>query len=219
MPAISLSLLVIAVTASAASADTLDQQQTDTSAHGYVVGPSSGASSSAETFTAGLSGGLDRVDLFLDCFVCSNTVGVTVQISNASGGAPGATVLATASIPAASVGSAPGAFVPVAFSNPAAVQAGTQYTIVAFTGGSDTYRWYAAPGLPYSGGQGYSSGSSPPGSWLAAGKTFAFKTYVNITAPQPPGPTGQRAAALAKCKHKHGKKRKKCKKRAKSLPV
>ena len=33
------------------------------------------------------------------------------------------------------------------------------------------------------------------------------------------GPTGQRAAALAKCKHKHGKKRKKCKNRASLLPV
>ena len=44
---------------------------------------------------------------------------------------------------------------------------------------------------------------------------------VSVTAPDavPPGPTGQRAAALAKCKHKHGKKRKKCKKRASLLPV
>ena len=33
------------------------------------------------------------------------------------------------------------------------------------------------------------------------------------------GPTGQRAAALAKCKKKHGKKRKKCKQRANLLPV
>ncbi len=32
-------------------------------------------------------------------------------------------------------------------------------------------------------------------------------------------PTGQRAAALKKCKNKHGKKRKKCRKRAKTLPV
>ena len=35
----------------------------------------------------------------------------------------------------------------------------------------------------------------------------------------PPGPTGERAAALKKCKKKHGKKRKKCVKRAKRLPV
>lgn len=32
-------------------------------------------------------------------------------------------------------------------------------------------------------------------------------------------PTGQRAAALAKCKKKHGKKRKKCKNNANQLPV
>jgi hypothetical protein len=35
----------------------------------------------------------------------------------------------------------------------------------------------------------------------------------------PTGPAGQRAAALAKCKKKHGKKRKKCKQRANLLPV
>jgi CSLREA domain-containing protein len=32
-------------------------------------------------------------------------------------------------------------------------------------------------------------------------------------------PTGQRAAALKKCKHKHGRARSKCKKRARTLPV
>jgi hypothetical protein len=34
-----------------------------------------------------------------------------------------------------------------------------------------------------------------------------------------PGPTGERAAALKKCKHKHGEKRRKCKRRANRLPV
>lgn len=49
---------------------------------------------------------------------------------------------------------------------------------------------------------------------------------VSVTAPDalgPPavsaGPTGQRAAALAKCKRKHGGKRKKCKQRANLLPL
>ncbi len=43
---------------------------------------------------------------------------------------------------------------------------------------------------------------------------------VSVTAPDAiPSLTGQRAAALAKCKHKHGKKRKKCRKRASLLPV
>jgi hypothetical protein len=36
----------------------------------------------------------------------------------------------------------------------------------------------------------------------------------------PPGPTGQRGAALKKCKKKHSKKaRRKCRKRAKRLPL
>lgn len=46
---------------------------------------------------------------------------------------------------------------------------------------------------------------------------------VSVTAPDAlapvAAPTGQRAAALAKCKHKHGKKRKKCRKRANQLPL
>jgi hypothetical protein len=50
-------------------------------------------------------------------------------------------------------------------------------------------------------------------------------TRVNVAAtlvppPVPSGPTGQRAAALKKCKKKHSKKaRKKCRKRAHKLPV
>jgi hypothetical protein len=44
-----------------------------------------------------------------------------------------------------------------------------------------------------------------------------------ICEPEPasagPGATGQRAAALKKCKKKHGKKRRKCKRRANRLPV
>jgi hypothetical protein len=215
----------LTMSASAASADTLDQQQTDTSSPtpAYVTGPMTGPSSSAVTFTAGLSGALDRADLSLDCFVCSNTTGVTVQIRDTSAGAPGTNVLATASIPAASVPMSP-VFIPVAFNAPATVHAGTQYAIVAFVAsGSDTYRWRAAAGTPYSGGRGFSSGATPPPtSWNPATVTPAFKTYVIPTASQTPGttgPTGQRAAALAKCKHKHGKKRKKCKKRANLLPV
>jgi hypothetical protein len=34
-----------------------------------------------------------------------------------------------------------------------------------------------------------------------------------------PGPTGQRAAALKRCKHKHGKARRKCNRRARRLPL
>jgi hypothetical protein len=41
-----------------------------------------------------------------------------------------------------------------------------------------------------------------------------------VAVPAPPSaPTGQRAAALKKCKKKKGKARKKCKKRARALPV
>ena len=219
---VGIALGALGLAASSASADTLDQQQTDTSTNGYIVGPALGAAaSSAETFTAGLSGGLDRADLFLSTFG-ANPVAVTVEIRDTSSGTPSNNVLASGSIPAASVGSAPGAFVPVAFSSPATVQAGTQYAIVAYTGGSNGYKWWGANGTPYGGGHGFSDSHSPPTGWLTSPVTFAFRTYVNPAGSpsgSTSGPTGQRAAALAKCKHKHGKKRKKCKKRANLLPV
>jgi hypothetical protein len=43
--------------------------------------------------------------------------------------------------------------------------------------------------------------------------------FVTAPAIAPAGPTGQRAAALKKCKKKKGKARKKCKKKANKLPV
>jgi hypothetical protein len=45
--------------------------------------------------------------------------------------------------------------------------------------------------------------------------------FLNLSAgcEKPSSVTGRRAAALKKCKHKPGKKRKKCRKRAKKLPV
>ena len=50
----------------------------------------------------------------------------------------------------------------------------------------------------------------------------AFELGATASPPSATGPstpTGLRAAALRKCKHKHGKKRKRCKERAKRLPV
>ena len=66
----------------------------------------------------------------------------------------------------------------MALSAPATVQAGTQYGIVAYTGGSDTYVWGGSTGKPYSGGQAFTSPASPPGAWSALLNNFAFKTYV-----------------------------------------
>jgi hypothetical protein len=214
-----------AMAPSAALAGTLDQQQSDIGGNVFSIAT---PQSLAQTFTAGASGGIDQVDLSLFKTGGNPVLPLTVQIRDVSGVAPGGTVLASQTVPATALGSST-AFVPVSFAPAAPVTAGTQYAIVAFSPVTPppSYDWSASSTVnPYSGGAGFYTANSPPtGAWstLASGKDLGFKTYV---APTPPAaapsstPTGQRAAALAKCKHKHSKqKRRKCRKRANLLPV
>jgi hypothetical protein len=197
--------------ASSASAGTLDQQQT---AFDYDAGIGS-TQSIAQTFTPGISGKLDRIDLLLD-HLASPTASVNVQIRDASSAGPGSTVLASNSIPAASIGTA-AAFVPVTFASPASVTAGMQYAIVAYSADpSNDYGWGVKVANAYPGGTGFDAPDSPPNAstaWNMDSGDQAFKTYVVTPTP---GPT----ATLKKCK-KHKKKhsassaKKHCKKKKK----
>lgn len=214
--------------AASASAETLDQQQTDTSGTPFAV---HSVQSVAQTFTAGIGGGLDRADLHLRTSG-TPTAPLTVEIRDASGGTPGSTVLASASVPATAVSPSPGAFVPISFTPPAAVVAGTQYAIVAYSSAAfpNSYAWSDTRANPYAGGNGFAISNSPPsGSWdspFFPQLDFTFLTYVAPTpvAPIPPD-TGQRAAALTTCKrraakhHWSHKRLKGCKKDANRLPV
>src|SRR5262245_24700058 len=202
----------------AAAAGTLDQQQTIGGAAGLQI---NGSQSLAQTFTAGLSGGLDQVDLSLQKGGMGPTVPLTVEIRNAQSGVPGGAVLATGSVPASSGQTPPsGVFVPVTFATPAPVTAGTQYAIIAYASGADGshfYTWGINPAGGYAAGSVFFVSATPPGTtWTDfAPADSAFKTYVT-----PPAATGKRAAALKKCKKKKSKKqRKKCKRKAKKLPV
>jgi hypothetical protein len=215
--------------AASASAGTLDQQQTSSDADTGLFDDQS----AAQTFTAGSSGVVDQVDLSL--FRIGNPPNpVTVEIRSTSAGEPGAAVLASASILVSAIPVEPAfAFVPVTFATPAPVTAGTQYAIVAYSATTgDAVGWrYQNNTDPYSGGAAFfSADPHPPGPpWNEpAGDDYAFKTYVAPAPPASPSPsanTGQRAAALKKCKKRAkakqwSKKRlKKCKKRAKRLPV
>ena len=168
----------------------------------------------------------------------SVTTPLTVQIRDGSATAPGATVLASASVPTSAVtGSA--SFVPATFTSPASVTAGTQYSIVALNESPAISGWFWYSGKPvtnppsaYEGGRLYTSptGMAP---W-SEGNPFAdfeFKTYVAPPPPPPPGgsgggstgaapATGERAAALKKCKKKRSQTaKKKCRKKAKTKPV
>ncbi|MDX6616630.1 MAG: hypothetical protein QOD60_1721 [Solirubrobacterales bacterium] len=206
-----------------ALAGTQDQQQAQHD--GGMLGTANDLQSLAQTFTAGISGKLDRVDLYLS--KSGNPGPLTVEIRNTLSGAPGTTVLASTSVPASAVAVAAGS-IPITFAAPATVAAGTRYAIVASnttTGVPHTYSWlYSLATDSYTAGAPFTAIAPASTAWTASpGGDFTFTTYVVPSASAPStsaGPTGQRAAALKKCKKKHShKKRKKCKKRAQKLPV
>ena len=223
------SLAVFLMAPAVAAAGTLDQQQTAFDP-GFATVPAPGGNGAvAQTFTAGITGSLDRVDLLLASANPPATY-LSVEIRDAPGGVPGQAILASRPIPPSAVTSTTPQFIPVDFRPPAPVVAGTQYAIVAYSANVATtwFLWYFKNSDVYSGGQFFYNGTTPPtSSWTAApSQDLSFKTYVVPTpftpAPSPTpsaGPTGKRAAALAKCKHKHGKKRKRCKQQANRLPV
>jgi hypothetical protein len=205
----------------AALADTLDQQQ-----------PAGGSDvriqfdeSLAQTFTAGLTGGLDRIDLLLGAPDSTPDAPITVEIRDVSAGSPGTTVLATGSVPPSAVSSTD-AWVPITFGTAVPVTAGTQYSIAAYSSVDNTHSYFWAIDFPdpYPAGATFYQTVSPPGpTWTLAslGGDQAFKTYVEVPA-QPTGPTGKRAAAKKRCKkkfHKGTKQRKKCLRKARKLPV
>ena len=174
--------------AASASAGTLDQQQTSsTSTAGLFATQSVG-----QTFTAGITGGLDQADLLLSNENAPSAEPLTVEIRNASAGAPGTSVLASASIPNSAIGTI-AAFVPATFTTPAAVTAGTQYALVAYTTHltNDWGGWFYQDSTdPYSGGAGFNSMEPvpPQGSWSnqGGGDDYAFKTYVTPAPTTPP---------------------------------
>jgi hypothetical protein len=204
--------------APAALAATVDQQQLDGSGGSDAI---TSVSSAAQIFTAGASGGVGRVDLYLAKFGAPSAP-LRVDIQDVSAGSPGTTVLGSGSLPVSAVTGAP-AFVSVNLTSPASVVAGTQYAIVAYSQvpPGNNYAWSTAAALnTYAGGDPFTSPSSPAtsGPWGPfPAYDFAFKTYIGSGAA---GPTGQRAAALKKCKKKRPPKaRKKCRKKAARLPL
>ena len=163
------------VAASPASAGTLDQQQTSSGNGGQTYG---GDNFTAQTFTAGLSGGLDQVDLGLDeCFIIGGPSGVptpvTVEIRTVSGGQPTNTVLATSGVTVEARNT-----YEVIFATPARVSAGTPYAIVLSA--PRFCNAIATVGDPYPrGAVATRFGSS--GDWSFAARDLVFRTYVLIS--------------------------------------
>jgi hypothetical protein len=203
--------------ASSASAGTLDQQQTASNTDAGLFS----SQSVAQTFTPGLTGRLDQVDLVLYKVGTPPGPSVTVEIRGTSGSNPGAASLATASIPISSVGTTQ-AFLSFTFASPASVAAGTKYAIVVYSpgaGGDAVGVWYQNSDV-YSGGASFYDNTEPipPGSaWIPNGTStdLAFKTYVAPPLPATPSAPTVHKKKCKKKKHKRSAEsaKKKCKKK------
>jgi hypothetical protein len=193
-----LSLFVLLIAPGAAHATgMLDQKQTDVAEYYFVEGaqafPFKTGFSLAQTFTAGLSGGLDRVDLPLRRRA-QTTLPVNVQITSVelSGAPNNANVLATTTVPANEFPTSGTGFVAITFAVPAAVVAGTQYAIVAYTADPNegAYEWggstiNSVTGNVYASGEPWASLTSPPTTWAREKDRqfvfdLGFKTYVTL---------------------------------------
>jgi hypothetical protein len=213
----------LVLTPGTALADTLDQQQPNGGSDVKVDTPDE---SLAQTFTAGLTGPLDRVELLLGYPDSAPNAPLTVEIRDTSGGSPGTTVLASGSVAASAV-SAGDAWVPVTFGTATPATAGTKYAIVAYsaTDSSHSYFWAIDFPDPYQAGGSFYSAAPPNSTWTPAalGGDQAFKTYVEVppvAVPAVPTPTAPASPVhKKKCKKKKKHKRaaaaakKKCKKK------
>jgi hypothetical protein len=202
-----------ALVPASASAGTIDQQQPN--AIGLAYSPY-GTTEYAQTYTAGVSGQQDEIDLLIDrhsAFCDPSPPGVTVQIMTVDGaGRPSGTILASAVIPSSSppgeTGFAPPpAMTSAIFSSPPTVSAGSRYAIVATTPASlGCYNWWENIGNPYQAGERFDSPDGG-GTWSAPAPDadFAFKTYVVPTPPMPPTPpsatTSTPVSPRKRCKH------------------
>ena len=181
--------------ASPARGGTLDQSQIDVDddAESRIT------SFSGQTFTAGLSGGIDRVDVYVRRNpACSGVNGLSVEI--ASGTVPGQGALARAVVPAASVPTSFG-WVSARFPNRAApVGAGGKYSLrfqaqVVSPSYCQTSSGSLSSASEFSFSWGRTSGDSyPGGSRFVCGfgcasvdGDYAFTTYV-VPGPPPPTP-------------------------------
>ena len=144
-----------------------------------------------QSFTAGLSGSLTSVELYLvDVAPVGSEPGLTVELKSASSDLPTGSVLATATIPDSDVPSSPG-LVTVTFSSPATLTAGQQYAIlVTTTEGSSNYKWCGNYPASYSDG----SGLDDQGGWRVLSQDFSLRTYVDVPAAPSNGSGSQSVA-------------------------
>lgn len=169
-------LLVLFAVPAQAATDTLDQSQT-------LMLSNQRLGLMAQTFTAGMTGGVDRVSLASD--TSFGAVGLTVQIQSVTAaGAPSGSVLGSMSWHG-TLGCCH-QFHDFAFSPAVGVTAGTKYAIVVHAAG--LFTWYDSWSIDaYLPGQLYLSCNGC--GWLTGsgyGDDFAFKTWVATSANRAP---------------------------------
>jgi len=166
------------------AADMLDQSYTAT----FTVDVVHDVIVAAQTFTPGLTGSLNRVDLSIGRF--DNAGPLTVSIQTTSAGAPTGTVLASVTLPLATVPNDSDVH-PVSVALPPSLStAGTQYAIVlaAPSARPDTaWLWEVdTTGAAYAGGTAL-QGDTHLGTWtMQSTSDYTFATYVDPT-PCAPG--------------------------------
>lgn len=166
-------------------AGTLDQSQP--AIWTTVSTPFSDTERDGQTFTSGITGALDQVDLAVGRAGPSITAPLVVEVRPVSGGVPSGPPLASVNVAAASVPETtfPSGFLSIPFASPAPVTAGVQYAIVvtsASCGFRDCYNQALNPlGDSYPAGAGIFSGNGGA-TWVPVGFDFPFKTYV-LTSP------------------------------------
>ena len=129
-----------------------------------------------QTFTAGRSGALDRVDLLLNREGSPDTL--TVEVHATTAGQPAGEVLGSGTLTDSALDLDPSTFewASVALGQPATVEAGTQYAIVIYAPvlpPPSAFVWATDTENPYPGG---SAGEG--GSQSGVPNDHAFRTYV-----------------------------------------
>jgi hypothetical protein len=158
------------------NAPNIDQQNTNLSTSGQGVTTTGWQ---GQTFTAGVSGQITRIDLNLFCSSCTGTSpNLTVSIRNTASNLPTGTDLATATI--AGNNSGAGGFWTANFASPLTVTAGTVYAVLVRPVSNPSAGTYAATtstASTYAGGRRVSSTNSG-GAWTGGTNDIGFVIYV-----------------------------------------
>jgi hypothetical protein len=189
--------MLVAAPVAASSPGTLDQSQTASDgSEGFCGsgGPNPEGQIIAQTFTAGITGQLDQIDLLLakEALFGASPGDVTVQIRAASDGVPSATILASELIAEENVPLFSFAWISVPINPAPSVSVGGQYAIVLLAPnavcGSECYLTSDATADPYAGGREFASQDSGV-TWtpIIGGdlldRDMTFKTYVTPSIP------------------------------------